>query len=209
MNSIFSMCYLFSLLVIMGLIPQAIFAIELKIDSNKKDSKVYSVGPNGENLELGTTPLTIKKFESKSHPTILILKKGYVPVYIPISQKLKSKVSIMVNLKALNVWSLSQYKNESQKLAEDLLDQVLLIQSLLDSRKVEMAIPMIQDLKRSYPKSISVGVLYANSLLMSGKRQLAQAYYEDLLEKIPDNRSILKKMVRTLNNKLKALMRRR
>ena len=174
----------------------------LKILSTEPDTKVMEVTDPMNVKELGRTPLTLADFDT-SQPRVLLLEKpGFSSSYIPFSQSVATHFSVMVNLHPLINWTNEELTRKTVEVAENMVDRITAVQTLLDSRKIKEALTMIDSLKNEYPNSISVRLIYANALLLNGEGQKAEAIYSSLLNEIPVNRTYLKEAVEQIHSRL-------
>lgn len=178
------------------------FAINLEIKSSVQGAAVFEV-KDEDKILLGKTPLKLENFENTTGRLLIIEKKGFVPVYFPVSDKLVENVVTSVKLMKINEWEPDSLKLELSQKAETVVDDILFAQFLLDNRRTAEANVKLDELKANYPDNISISIIYANSLLLQGKVQEARDFYETLLNRIPDERKVLKDMVAKMYNGLK------
>lgn len=178
------------------------FAVNLEIKSSVPGAAVFELKDEDKVL-VGKTPLVLENFDNSSGRLLIIEKKGFVPVYFPISDKLSQNVVSSVKLMKINEWEPDSLKLELSQKAETVVDDILFAQFLLDNRRTAEANVKLDELKANYPDNISVSIIYANSLLLQGKVQEARDFYETLLNRIPDERKVLKDMVAKMYNGLK------
>lgn len=178
------------------------FAVDLEIRTNYDGASVYELKDEVKTL-LGKTPLKLAKFDNVDGRLLVVEKKGYVPIYFPVSKKLNDFVITKIKLMKISEWESDDVKVQIAQKAEEVVDDVFMAQLLLDQRKISEATVKIDQLKANYPDNISVLIIYANLLMMQGKVREARNYYESLLEKIPDNRKIIKEVVSKIVNDLK------
>lgn len=178
------------------------FAVNLEIKSSVVGAAVFELKDEDKVL-MGRTPLKLDNFDNSGSRLLIIEKKGFVPVYFPISDKLSQNVVSNVKLMKINEWEPDSVKLELSQKAETVVDDILFAQFLLDHRRTAEANVKLEELKVNYPDNVSVGIIYANSLLLQGKVQEARDYYETLLNRIPDERKVLKDMVAKMYNGLK------
>ncbi len=108
-------------------------------------------------------------------------------------------------MKPLGEWTPEEFNKKSIVTAENIIDQVLGIQALLDARKVKEALPLAENLKAAYPTSVSVRLVYANALLLSGEPAKADGIYTMLLDEIPDSRKYLKDSITAVRARLRGV----
>ncbi len=184
------------------LIPFQVQALQLEIRSSHDGAAVFEM-KDEEKILLGKTPLKLDQFDNQNSRLLVVEKKGFVPVYFPVSNKLTDHVVSKIKLVKINEWEPDSLKYELSQKAEAVVDDILLAQFLLDQRRTAEATVKLDELKASYPDNVSIGIIYANSLLLQGKVQEAKTYYEALLNRIPDERKVLKDMVTKMFNNLK------
>lgn len=177
-------------------------AAELVITSTTGDTRVFEVSGKEQKL-IGTAPVTIKDPENYVGKVLLLEKPGYASIYTPIPGDLKSSTTISVHMKELGEWTPEEFNKKSIVTAENIVDQVLSIQALLDTRKVKEALPLAENLKAAYPTSVSVRLVYANALLLSGESAKADGIYTMLLDEIPDSRKYLKDSITAVRARLR------
>ncbi|MBU6154629.1 MAG: hypothetical protein KGP28_10040 [Bdellovibrionales bacterium] len=183
------------------------FAGELEIQATPAEVPVYEITATGQKNLLGKTPLKLKDINTEEPKVLLLESPGYASVYLPLS-KLRSKASFKLNLRRLEEWSLLQApKNENpiakiEQKADQLVEKIITIQSLMDSRKTKEALVLADDLKSQYPGSFGVKMVYANALLLSGEKRKALAIYSSILEQLPANQRGMRESVRLIVNQL-------
>ena len=178
------------------------FAVNIEVKSSVSGASIFEL-KDEENVLLGKTPLKLDNFDNSTGKLLVIEKKGFVPVYFPVSDKLSQNVVSSVKLIKISEWEPDSLKLELSQKAETVVDDILFAQFLLDNRRIAEANVKLGELKANYPDNISIGIVYANSLLLQGKVQEAKDYYETLLSRIPDERKVLKDMVVKMYNSLK------
>lgn len=190
--------------ILLGLlaISTSAYAIDLSVKSNVKGASVYELKDNEHKESLGKVPLDLKNFDNSTSRNLVIEREGYVPFALPISQKLQDKVEVDVKLHKISEWSPEYMKKETIVHAENIVDEIMAAQYLIDQRKNGEATLKIDELKAKYPDSLAVAILYANSLLLKGRKAEAREYYEGLLERLPDDRKYLKDMVQKISTGL-------
>jgi hypothetical protein len=177
-------------------------AAVLKILSTEPDTKVTEVTDPMNKKELGRTPLTLEDFDT-SQPRVLLLEKpGFSSAYIPFSQNVATHFSVMANLHPLINWTSEELTRKTVENAEVIVDKITAVQALLDSRKTKEALTIIESLRTEYPNSFSVRMIYANTLLLNGEGQKAQAIYSTLLTEIPASRAYLKNAIEQIHSRL-------
>lgn len=181
------------------LFSSSTFAIDLTVTSSTKGSSVYELKAGEHKELLGKVPLSLKGFDNSTARTLVIEREGYVPFALPISQKLQDSVEVDVKLHKISEWSPEYMKKETIIHAENIVDEIMAAQYLIDQRKNGEAALKIDELKAKYPDSLAVAILYANSLLLKGRKAEAREYYEGLLERLPDDRKYLKDMVQKIS----------
>ncbi len=168
-------------------------AVELKFESTEPFTQIYEIHGDQKKL-LGTTPLKVNgdAFQGK---VFVAEKTGFVPAYMGLYGSPKSQALIQFSLKRLNDWLPEEMNARIQQASEDLVDQVYLAQSLIEKRDYKSALAMLESLKTHFPQSLSIRILYANSLLLNGDSAKANLIYQSLVSEIPDSRKELKEQI--------------
>ncbi|MBC7691205.1 MAG: tetratricopeptide repeat protein [Methylotenera sp.] len=180
-------------------------ASELTLSASEEGATIHELTGEGANQKLvpiGKTPMTIKDADSSETKLYKIEKPGFATVYIPITSRMKANTSIAVTLKKNQEWAPSDIEKRSLETAEEIVDQVYSIQSLLDSRKTAEAMAMAETLRGLHPSSFSVRLVYANALLVSGEVNKAQSLYTSLITEIPPGRASMKSSIQKIINRL-------
>jgi len=196
MNKVFTLMMMLSL-------STAAFALDLKVKSSIDGAKVYESFTRKDKKFIGETPLHIPKFDNSKGRSLVVEKKGYNPVYLPISSSLKNNVEIDVELKTNFEWSAAEIQFEGKKIAEKILDEVLVVQHLIDNKNLSEAMPRVHSLRNRYPDNIAVELLFANALLVGGKIKDAHSHYLTLLDHIPEEKGQLRAIIQNLDARLR------
>lgn len=175
---------------------------EMKIISSESNSRVIDATDPKNKKELGVTPFTIEEFDPTISKVLLVEKPGFASVYVPLPENMAENTSIEVTMQPILNWTSEELTRKTVENAENLLERVQAIQSLLDARKLKDAFPLIEALKNEYPSSFSVRLVYANALLLNGEGTKAEALYSKLLGEVPATRESLKKSIENIRSKL-------
>jgi hypothetical protein len=199
----------FMRLGLLGIVPLSgpiANASELAIQTSEIGATVSVIDHRDDKrTELGITPLSVAHYEEKlGGNTLVVEKPGFAPVYLPISEKLDRDVKIKIELKRLDAWDpvAVDFNQKVADSAENLVDQIVAVQGLLDERKVKEGLSRSEELRASYPRSVSAKVLYANALLLSGQTDKASSLYTELLADIPESRKVLRQSIESLKNRI-------
>lgn len=178
-------------------------SFEMAIEASEVDANVYDVTVASKKTHLGKAPLAFKKEEEVAGKVFLIEKPGFAPVYIPMAGDLKRGMTIHVDLIKSEEWTPEELTRKSMETAEKMVDQILSLQALLDARKTADALPLAENLKNTYPESVSARLVYANALLLSGDVTKADSIYGILLEEIPQSRKSMRDSIEAVRIKLR------
>lgn len=179
------------------------FAEEIKIITNVPDCDVYEVkttegssataGTEDEvRTHLGKTPFTLSNFTNSEMTVYKIEKRGYAPVYLPLLARSRGLTLIRLSLKKTADWVSEEAHKKSLEVAENMVDDLYAVQSMLDARKSKEALGLAESLHAKHPESIAARLVYANALLLNGDLVRARGIYAAALEEIPESRRTLR-----------------
>ena len=191
-------------LVLFGLVAttRSVGASDFTIMSSELDSKITDITDRTKPRRIGKAPLTLKNLDVGNGKVFLVEKPGFSSVYIPLTSELQKTTAVNVLMHKDTDWTPEDLTQKIVTTAESILDRVLAIQALLDLRKISEALPLAENLKTSYPTSISARLIYANALLLSGDHARADSLYAALLEEIPVSRKPLRDSIEKLRGQL-------
>ena len=175
----------------MLLLPLAASAIQFSILTTEPGAEVYAVLTSGEKSNLGKTPLENSSLDLKGVSQIVVEKRGFVPVTVPLIET-SGNFRINITLRQIEKWSSDETARAVVRSAEALVDQVFHIQKLLDQRKVDQAFEESQILVAGHPDSVSVQLVHANALLLTRRSAEALDAYHRVLEQLGPDRQELK-----------------
>lgn len=184
---------------------------ELTIRSSLEDvSLFYYPHTNSEKSVkkfLGKLPLKIKKRQGKNRNLLRleVYKRGYMPKEILIADQIDHTREINVELDELKLSEHFHNNDLSFLAAEQIIDDIVVIQNLLAQKKLTDADVMIKKLEKDYQDSISVRVLRANHTFLKGELSQSKILYSKILSDIPKDRGELKKMVEQMMKSLNFL----
>ena len=193
-------------LLLLSLAPSVstVLASDFTITSSELDTKVTDVTDRAKPRRIGKAPLTFKNLDVGNGKVFLVEKPGFSSVYIPLTGELQKTTAVNVFLHKETDWTPEDLTQKIVSTAESILDRVLAIQALLDARKIGEALPLAENLKTTYPTSISARLIYANALLLNGDHARADSLYAALLEEIPVTRKPLRDSIERLRDQLNA-----
>lgn len=156
-------------------------------------------------VHLGTLPLTIRKkqFRNKDLIHLEIYKKGFIPKQLMIADIVDKTREITIELDEIQINDDSNGFDLSLVAAEQLVDQIVVIQNYLQQRKLAKAEVLIESLEKKYKNSISIRVLRANLIFLKRDYAKSKALYSEILSDIPADRVELRKMVVQMMESLK------
>ena len=185
--------------------PALSMASQLVLNASEADSNVFEIiRSEGVDAEkpIGKTPYTVTQFDSNADHLYKIEKNGFSPVYLPFLRATKGDVTIKVSLRSHQDWIPEDAAKRASAIAEQQIEEILTVQLLLDQKKLSEALAKSEDLKRSYPSSTGVQLVYANALLMNGQFDKATTLYTALIAELPESKVALKSSLQTLVQKL-------
>jgi hypothetical protein len=171
--------------------------------TSEKNTSVYLKDESDEIVKaLGATPLKIEHEDLPIGKILVFEKAGYGTVYFPIINGFEKDSIVKVRMKKLDEMISPDLKKIAREEAELLVDEIMLVQQLIEQKKIAQAIVMSENLKEKYPESQSVKLIYANALLMSGSRAKAVAQYELLLKELPEGRRLMRESIENVVKKI-------
>ena len=180
------------------------WAAEIVLTASEPDTKIYDISEGeAQRKEIGNSQLTLQEKDVGDGKILLFEKPGYSLVYVPLMSGFKSDVSINIKLKKSGEWTSEESQKHALEVAADVIDRVLLIQGLLDSRRVSEALPLAEVLKEQYPSSVYTKLVYANALFMSGNVVKADTLWGHILGELPPGKSYIRDAVESVRANLR------
>ena len=181
--------------------PSYAYATELTFESTETATQIYEYDGD-QKKSVGVTPFTLTR-DSFNGKVFLAEKSGFVPAYMGLYENPKSKTAIRFTMKRLSDWLPEEMNTRIQNSSEDLVDQVYEAQSLIEDKKYKDALTLLDDLKTRFPHSVSIRILYANAVFLTGDSVKANQIYKSVLNDIPDSRKTLKEQITKMNARFK------
>ena len=188
-------------MLLFGFASPVCHAIEITFESTESSTQIFEVDGD-QKKALGVTPLTLNR-DSFNGKVFLAEKSGFVSAYMGLYENPKTKTQLRFSMKRLSDWLPEEMNMRIQAASEDLVDQVYQAQSLIEDKKFKEALTLLEELKAHFPHSISIRILYANAVFLTGDSSKANQIYQSLLNDIPDSRKTLKEQIIHMNNRFK------
>jgi hypothetical protein len=195
--------------VILITLQNFVFAGVVRIVANQEGAKLYEVqNGNGVKALQERTFQELKapwefEMEETASKLLVMEKPGFMPVYIPIFQGPRNEESsIQVDLKRIDGATKNQLISPVTSLADEMVDSIIYIQQLMDQKKFVEATTQAEALYIAHPQSMSVKLIYANSLMMAQQYARADSLYGSLIDQIPNSMSAMKASIQQIKNRI-------
>lgn len=167
---------------------------EIEIVSVPKGADVFIYSSDQEKyLKVGTTPFVLTKktkldFELPyDRPVTLIVEKaGHIPEHITIERKMKSKVHMALNLKAVEVWT-DPTDIYSSNVVHDIGKRFQMIYRDIRLGKFSHAKSEVDSLLRRFPYAAILHDVKGSIFILEGQKEKAIMEYERSIQLRSDN----------------------